>query len=389
MSSAKAAPLTTPNKQQSQSPSLASFIEATPSARHLRIEADLGNGFVRLRVDEAERRQAIQDIRSSEDILVELLRNSRDAEAHQIFVALSREGNRRHIVLIDDGCGIPPAAHELVFEPRVTSKLDTMRMDTWGVHGRGMALYSISQNALKARICSSNTALGTAVSVLTDTDQLGERKDQSSFPSFIASEEGMVRIRGPRNLLRTACEFALENRRAVSVYLGSPAEIAATLYSFACAIVAPSMRAFAADTDHIPVCKQLAFAFDEADFVARAANLGLSLSNRTARRILNGTIASTPPLLERIEHEGFVIDTTKKAANIKRQATTVQSEQNSRPERRPRIDAHDVATFAQRAAVAFEELAEAYYLDRDVEVSARIEGDRLVVSVPLRRQDQS
>ena len=136
---------------------LASFIEDVCGEGHLRVETDLGGGFVRLRSSEAERRQAAQDIRSSEDIIIEMLRNARDAHASNIFVACTREGSTRRIVMIDDGDGVPKHLQQTVFEPRVTSKLDSMHMDKWGVHGRGMALYSIAVNAESATISASDS----------------------------------------------------------------------------------------------------------------------------------------------------------------------------------------------------------------------------------------
>ena len=139
---------------------LREFIDNVAKESHLRVEADLGGGFVRLRTEEAERRQARHDIRSSEDALIELLRNSRDAGARTIFVALSRSGAERRIVVVDDGCGVPPALHEAVFEARVTSKLDTVHTDLWGVHGRGMALFSIRLNAEEAFIAASDVGEG-------------------------------------------------------------------------------------------------------------------------------------------------------------------------------------------------------------------------------------
>ena len=82
---------------------LASFVSRMGGDRALRVEENLGQGYVRLRVAEAERRQAHHDIRCSEDIVIEMLRNARDASAHRIFVATGREGNRRAIVMLDDG----------------------------------------------------------------------------------------------------------------------------------------------------------------------------------------------------------------------------------------------------------------------------------------------
>jgi len=57
----------------------------------LNVEEDLGNGFVRLKISEAERRQALQDINCVEDIIVELLRNSRDADAKNIFIGTKKQ----------------------------------------------------------------------------------------------------------------------------------------------------------------------------------------------------------------------------------------------------------------------------------------------------------
>ena len=115
--------------------SLGSFVESVCGESHLRVEDDLGDGFVRLRSSEAERRQAAQDIRCTEDIVIEMLRNARDAGARNIFLAVQRDDTARSLVIVDDGAGIPEAMHGRIFEPRVTSKLDTARMDKWGCTG--------------------------------------------------------------------------------------------------------------------------------------------------------------------------------------------------------------------------------------------------------------
>ena len=49
---------------------LIDFIEQVSGGTHLRVEENLGNGFVRLRTEEAERRQAKHDIRQVEDIII-------------------------------------------------------------------------------------------------------------------------------------------------------------------------------------------------------------------------------------------------------------------------------------------------------------------------------
>ena len=102
--------------------SLEQFIHSVSGDQYFRVEDDLGNGFVRLRAAEAQRRQALQDIRSFEDVILELLRNSRDAHARAIFLATWTEGSKRFATILDNGDGIPLSMHQTVFEPFVTSK---------------------------------------------------------------------------------------------------------------------------------------------------------------------------------------------------------------------------------------------------------------------------
>ena len=171
---------------------LLSFVTSVSGDSFLKVEENLGDGYVRLKVSEAERRQAKHDIRCVEDVIVELLRNSRDAHADRIFVANSREGSVRTFTLVDDGVGIPQPMQDRVFEPRVTSKLETMVVDHWGVHGRGMALYSIRSNAQDARVCLSDLHKGTALTVVTDVSALPERTDQSTWPQLERDEAGII-----------------------------------------------------------------------------------------------------------------------------------------------------------------------------------------------------
>lgn len=108
---------------------LKDFVDNVCEKSHLRVESDLGDGYFRLRASEAQRRQAQQDIRCCEDVVIEMLRNSRDAGAKNIFVATNSQENYRNILIVDDGSGVPKTHHKLIFEPYVTSKLDTMTKD--------------------------------------------------------------------------------------------------------------------------------------------------------------------------------------------------------------------------------------------------------------------
>ena len=350
--------------------SLQDFVEEVNGGSHLRVEHDYGDGFVRLRTSEAERRQAAQDIQGSENIVLELLRNSRDAHASHIFVAIAKEADKRSIVVIDDGDGIPNSMHSLVFEPRVTSKLDTSHMDAWGLHGRGMALFSISQNSESARVAASAKGMGCSISVQTDTRKLGEKTDQSSFPRFLMGENGHVNIRGPRNILRTACEFAIESRATCSVYVGSPTEIAATIYAFGNTTLSAIERAFCKDVESLPVAKRLATASDPQDFADIAETLGLPLSQRTARRIIDGQIADIEPLLDqvKIEQEGGKPAKRKGTRNAPAHV---------------RMQRSDALQLAASAKESFADFAARYYLEEDVDPVVRVMRDKVVISIPL------
>ena len=354
--------------------SLVTFVEEVNGASHLKVEHDFGDGFVRLRTSEAERRQAAQDIRCVENIVLEMLRNSRDAHATKVFVAMAPEGEKRELTIIDDGDGIPAAMHDHVFEPRVTSKLDTAHMDAWGMHGRGMALYSISVNAEHAGVKSSDAGLGCAMTVEVDTKKLTEKTDQSSFPTFTMGESGTVAVRGPRNILRTACEFAIESRSSCQVYVGSPVEVAATLFYYGSATLSAIERAFCRDSDSLPLSKRLATAGEPEDLKALASQMGLEMSERTARRIMNGEIGSLDPILDLIQ-----IDKADSRQRSKKRA--------KQPRKPIRLDRADAELLKSSTREAFAEVAPRYYLADDVEPEVRVSSDRITISIPVVHRD--
>ncbi len=221
------------------------------------------------------------------------------------LVALTRDESKRTVVIIDDGSGIPESMHDRIFEPRVTSKLDTAHMDKWGMHGRGMALYSIKANAPeKAYVACSRLEHGSSIVIETDLSKLGEKTDQSTFPSFEV-RDGVHVMRGPRNLLRTCAEFALEHRRDCEVYCGSFTEIAATMYEYGLSSVSPVSRALGKPDEDSDILQSLAFAVQPEDFVEQASSLGIDISTRSARRIMDGSIKSVRSMLERLQSDSF------------------------------------------------------------------------------------
>ena len=355
--------------------SLEKFVETVSGTSHLRVEHDFGDGYVRLQTSEAERRQAAQDIRCSEDIVLEMLRNSRDAHASHVFVAVSREGDKRRITVIDDGCGIPEAMHGLVFEPRVTSKLDTSHMDAWGLHGRGMALFSIAENAEKAYVVDSAPELGCSIHVETNTSKLSEKTDQSTFPTFELSEGNEVKIRGPKNILRTICEFAIESRSQCSVFVGSQAEVVSTLYAYGVATLPVIDRLFGHDEASIPLAKRLALSGDPASLSEGAARIGLEISERTARRILDGEIDDLDPVLNQI-----TLNTAKKGPQSKKAKNALADARGFK------LMPQDAEMLADSVQGAYQDLAERYYLAPNVKPFVKGRRDRITLTIPIVRR---
>lgn len=264
-----------------------SFLSEVVGPLKLRVEENLGSGYVRLHISEAEKRQAKHDIQWVEDIIIEMLRNSRDAGANTLFLATKKDvSGMRQIIVIDDGEGVPEALHKKIFEPRVTSKLNSLTVDNYGVHGRGMALYSIKSNVAETSLAWSESGKGSVFHCSVDTTLLKERKDQSTFPSIKVEEGRRKIVSGPHNIIRVATEFAL-NYPKIRVFLGSPAEVAATMWHVSLAEESPSPWQGVAVNN----CGQFLDLL-ESKFMIR-------ISERNAYRILQGDLPPLPPLIIR------------------------------------------------------------------------------------------
>lgn len=316
----------------------------------LRVEESLGQGYVRLRVDEAERRQAAHDIRSIEDVIVELLRNARDAGARNIYVATSRDGDHRITTIVDDGIGIPQELHERIFDARVTSKLETMHMDRWGVHGRGMALYSVRTNADSAQVICSAPGKGSSIQVITTSDKVLEKADQSTWPTLELSDSGETILRGPHNIIRSCVEFALEERGVCEVYVGSAAEMVATAHSLARPQLEASKLLFIDSLDELALLERLHEAADARELSEVAADIGLGISERTAHRILSGALKPTRSVYRRLSHARGSSSRTHQVDLAKDQ-------------RGLRIAPQDAEEFSRLMERDFAFLAKRYYLE--------------------------
>jgi hypothetical protein len=353
---------------------LLKFVSAVSGDTFLKVEENFGDGYVRLKTSEAERRQAKHDIRSVEDIVVELLRNSRDAHARRIFLATGREGDRRTMTVVDDGVGVPRAMLDRIFEPRVTSKLDSMVVDQWGVHGRGMALFSIRSNALEARIASSDLHKGASIVIATDATVLTERADQSTWPAVERDEEGDLKVaRGPHNIVRRIAEFAVEHP-GVQVYVGTPTEIVATMAAVARTELDASELLFVDDLDKLPVWVRCAAASDAGELVDIAEEIGVPISERTAHRVMSGELQPLVPVLD-------IVSRAQRAAN------GPAAPDIYRDRRGLKIHHSDLSAFRADLEKAFDTIAERYYLHLRCEPKISVGKDDIRVRFEVEKED--
>lgn len=356
--------------------SLYDFVSSVAGDRYLRVEQDLGDGFVRLKVGEAERRQARDDIRCVEDAVIELLRNARDAGATHIYLASSREGQMRTITVIDDASGVPERMRELIFEPRVTSKLETMSEDAWGVHGRGMALYSIRTNAEQAKLAATGSGLGSSFSVTFDLEKVPEKADQATAPQVERTDEGGYHVvRGPHNVLRQAVEFSLESPH-LDLYLGSPNEILATLLERCRAESDPKTLKGCKDPAALPLWQRPGAARDVGELIRYAASIGLAISERSAHRIASGRVRPLRPVLSRMVHSrsSKVPDGASGGIDLLRDRRGLS------------IASEDLADFKQALAQAFSIIGERYYVTLADEPAVTVAGDKIRVRFDFEKE---
>ena len=360
----------------SEANELISFIASMSGEGNLRVEENLGEGFVKLRVSEAERRQAKHDIQHVEDIVIEMLRNARDAGANKIFLATSKEEGVRTLLFLDNGNGVPADMQERIFDARVTSKLESMNMDRWGVHGRGMALFSIRQNTESAEVVTSSVDMGSAFRVIVDTARLNERADQSTWPQASKGEDGVFRCdTGPHNIIRNVCEFALEELHRCDVYLGSPTEIAATMFSLSTSEIDVSSLLFIDESRDLPVVDRLACSTDAGEFIRIASSLGIDISERTAHRILSGSIRPLKSVSAKLMRDRTPAHNPNVPFDLEKDRRGLK------------ISKDDIQCFSRQAERAFSDLANRYYLTLAQEPRVRVSKDKITVTFDIGKAD--
>lgn len=206
-------------------------------------------------------RRAPSRIRAVEDALREMVRNAVDAGAHNVYVATSLRSRRyRELIVLDDGCGIPDAYRERIFEPGVTTRHLSPSRTGGDTHGAGLSLYHLKESALSAEVLSSRRP--TSVRAVFDTESLPERDLQSASRASRS------------NLLATLRAF-VEDPSAPEIHHGSPASMTSLMINKR--IIQPNSA------------KELEWWCEET--------LGVRLSLRTLQRVFKGEVAPA----ERVE----------------------------------------------------------------------------------------
>ncbi len=224
---------------------------------------DLGAGFARLTGVEGARRGPSR-ITHVEDALLELVRNSRDAGAANIYVASTLKDRRyRTLTVIDDGCGIPESHKDLILEPGVTTRhLDPITEPddpSATPHGAGLSLYQIKILSLETRVLSTSSP--TSIQATFDTETLPERTLQSP------TRPSKTNLRSTLEAFTYKTNVQARNP-TLNSYYGPPARILATLLH-----------------NHIIQPERNSVRLREV-----ALALGLGVSTRSVQRVLRGEV---------------------------------------------------------------------------------------------------
>ena len=125
---------------------------------------------------------------------------------------------------------------------------------------------------------------------------------------------------------------------------------------------------------------------DDAESLAKLANqLGFPLSQRTAHRIIKGEIKPLPVHLEFLLAENKPpVSSDKTLHKNKHKASQGQGVfQNKARLHSVSFDKQDLERFKQSILSSYKDLADAYYLDSNVEPTVTSSKNSLVVNIPL------
>ena len=121
-------------------------------------------------------------------------------------------------------------------------------------------------------------------------------------------------------------------------------------------------------------------AADPSAFAQVADSLGLDVSERTARRIMDGSIPPLDSLLDRIRAEGFE-DEGAPAGGAK----APRRPKPARDARGLKLSAEDAVELKGQVRSAFADIARRYYLEEDVEPVLRVGKNALHITIPVEK----
>lgn len=163
-------------------------------------------------------------------------------------------------------------------------------------------------------------------------------------------------------------------RDSIDVFIGSPAEIVATLIERGRTQVKDASLLFCSDIEKLPVILRPAIASDAAELVAICSELGLEMSERTAHRILAGQIASLVPLLDRL---------------VPQQCSSLGQDQPIdlyQDRRGLKLSTDDLSAFSRELEKAFAIIAHRYYIELSEEPIIRVGKDAINVKFPFDKE---
>jgi hypothetical protein len=240
-----------------------------------------------------------------------------------------------------------------------------------------MALFSIRENVSQARVVVSDQHRGMSLAVVSDCRVLGERADQSTWPVLETGEDGALKVaRGPHNVIRRTLEFACEHPE-VSVFLGTPTEVLATLHAQARSTLASADLLFCDDVEKLPVWQRPAVAGDAAELVRIASAIGLAVSERTAHRVLGGEIPPLQPVLA-------IAGGSAETADASRDEPPADI---YRDRRGLKVHHTDLAEFRRELERAFDVIAERYYVHLRQEPKIVVGRDEIRVRFAVEKED--
>ena len=237
----------------------------------------------------------------------------------------------------------------------------------------------------------SNKGIGASIVVKTNTVNLPEKVDQSTFPDFYIDKSHLMSVRGPKNIIRTVCEFAIENHKTVNVYFGSFAEIAATMYKLK---TTDALQGIFDEADsNTKIIELLKYANTPDKFCQTANDFGIDLSTRTCRRIIKGEIEPLQNIIQQIVDHGIHAQNSTNIGNASPDNYKFNIEDikliTNEPAKPFKLKLHDDDKSAIASSVVenFKPIAQKYYLDEDIHPAISVNRDKISITFDVKESN--